>query len=136
LYAGSGALGLEALSRGAAGVTMVEQSRNSVDGLLQMAKELQTTELKIICDKAENFLSTSGKKFDIVFLDPPFSNNLLQKTCESLRNKGHLHTDALVYLESDREIAVTAPYAFFKQARAGNVHYALLKNSSGRKMKE
>ena len=101
-----------------------------------MAKELQTTELKIICDKAENFLSTSEKKFDIVFLDPPFSKNLLQKACESLRNKGHLNTDALVYLESDRKIAVTAPYAFFKQARAGNVHYALLKNRSGRKMKE
>lgn len=135
LYAGSGVLGFEALSRGAASVTMVEQNRDTVDMLAKQAKALQASQVNIICDDAGNYLIGPTQKFDIVFLDPPFSKNLLQKACETLLNKGHLHSDSLVYVESDSEIAVTAPYTVFKQARAGRVRFMLLGNDLGRKIK-
>ncbi|MFT5131870.1 MAG: 16S rRNA (guanine966-N2)-methyltransferase [Gammaproteobacteria bacterium] len=136
LFAGSGALGFEALSRGAARVTMVEQNRNSVNMLVQQSREFQTAGLNIVCDDAMNYLDASVEKFDIVFLDPPFSKNLLQNTCETLLNKGHLGSKALVYLESDGDIAITSAYTISKQGKAGKVHYMLLESSLGRETKE
>ncbi len=132
LYAGSGILGFEALSRGAASVTMVERNRDSVDVLAEQAQVLQAKHINIVCDDALHYLAASTQKFDIVFLDPPFSENLLYRTCESLLNRGHLHPEALVYVEDDHEIDVTAPYTVIKKARAGKVHFMLLGSDPGR----
>jgi 16S rRNA (guanine966-N2)-methyltransferase len=126
LYAGSGVLGFEALSRGAAGVTLVEQDKKTAEMLLHQARELGSTGHNVVCDKAENYLSTSTGQFDIVFLDPPFTGNILQKTCETLLNKGHLRSGARVYTESDSELEIAEPYIILKRARAGKVHYMLL----------
>ena len=128
LFAGSGALGFEALSRGAASVTMVEQNRKGADSLERQAEILGATGHNIVCKDAINYLSSSTEQFDIVFLDPPFTKNLLQNTCETLLNRGHLGPGARVYVESDSEIAVTLPYTILKQSRAGKVHYALLES--------
>jgi len=133
LYAGSGALGFEALSRGAASATLVEQNRQSAAMLAQQAEVLEATGHRIVCDDAFNYLACSTEPFDIVFLDPPFTENLLQRTCETLLNKGHLRPGARVYVESDGEIVITAPYTMLKQARAGTVHYALLQPGIKRK---
>jgi 16S rRNA (guanine966-N2)-methyltransferase len=128
LFTGSGALGFEALSRGAASVTMVEQNRKDADSLKRQAEILGASGHNIVCEEAINYLSSSTEQFDIVFLDPPFTKNLLQKTCETLLNKGHLRSGARVYVESDSEISIAAPYTILKQARAGKVHYALLES--------
>ena len=128
LFAGSGALGFEALSRGAASVTMVEQNRKRADLLERQAGILGATGHNIVCNDAINYLSSSTAQFDIVFLDPPFAKNLLQKTCETLLNKGHLRPGARVYAESDSEITIAEPHRVLKQSRAGKVHYALLES--------
>lgn len=133
LFAGSGVLGFEALSRGAAHVTLVEQNKIGAVMLAQQAAALGSTNHDIVCGDAINYLLTSTAQFDIVFLDPPFAENLLQKTCETLLNSGHLRPGARVYAESDSEIAVTGPYSVLKQARAGKVHYVLLESSTERK---
>jgi 16S rRNA (guanine966-N2)-methyltransferase len=128
LFAGSGVLGFEALSRGAASLTMVEQNRQAVDLLAQQAEILGASGHNIVCKDAIAYLSSSTEQFDIVFLDPPFAKNLLQKTCETLLNKGHLRPGACVYVESDSEIAIAEPHTILKQSRAGKVHYALLES--------
>ncbi len=96
------------------------------------AQELGAIEHHVVCDDAMDYLGASTERFDIVFLDPPFAKNLLQKACEVLRNKGHLRPGARVYVEDNNEIAVAAPYTILKQARAGKVYYALLESSLGR----
>jgi 16S rRNA (guanine966-N2)-methyltransferase len=129
LYAGSGVLGFEALSRGAASVTMVENDRKCVDQLRQQAGELGSCGHNIVCEDALNYLSTSSDRFDIVFLDPPFTENLLQKTCETLLNKGHLRPGARVYVESADEITGLEAFTLLQRARAGKVYYGLLECS-------
>lgn len=135
LYAGSGVLGFEALSRGAAKVTLVERDRKGADMLVQQAQALKATGHNIVCNDALNYLSCSTQRYDIVFLDPPFAENLLQKTCETLLNRGHLRSGARVYAESDSEIVIAAPYTILKQAKAGKVHYVLLESRLERKIK-
>lgn len=129
LYAGSGVLGFEALSRGAASTTFVEKNKKSAAMLAQQAEKLGSVAHKIVCDDAFNYLSSSSEQFDIVFVDPPFAENLLQNTCETLLNRGHLRSGARVYAESDSAIVVEPPYTILKQARAGKVHYVLLECS-------
>ena len=136
LFAGSGALGFEALSRGAASVTMVEQSRTCIEMLKKQANTLQAEDLEIVEEEAMTYLDASNGGFDIVFLDPPFSKNLLPGACESLLNKGHLRPDAFVYVESDNKINSAERFEISKQARAGNVYYALLQSEPGRKKEE
>ncbi len=131
LFAGSGVLGFEALSRGARHVTMVEQDRETVAMLFKQAEILSADNIEIICSEANKFLAGSTKKFDIVFLDPPFTGNLLHKTCESLLNKGHLHSDSLVYVESESELTIEKPYRIIKQGSAGKVKFMLLETISG-----
>lgn len=132
LFAGSGVLGFEALSRGAARVTLVEQNKKIATSLARQAAALGSTGHDIVCDDALNYLLTSTAQFDIVFLDPPFAKNLLLKTCETLLNRGHLRPRALVYAESDSEITLAEPYTVLKQARAGKVHYVLLESRTER----
>ena len=136
LFAGSGALGFEALSRGAASVTMVEQSRVCIETLKKQANILQGEHLKIVKEEAIAYLEASNKKFDIVFLDPPFSKNLLPRACETLLNRGHLRPDAFVYIESDNKTLSSEQLKVSKQARAGNVYYALLQSRVGRETEE
>ncbi len=133
LFAGSGALGFEALSRGAASATLVEQNKPAAAMLTRQAEMLEATGCRIVCDDAFSFLCCSNEAFDIVFLDPPFAENLLQRTCETLLNKGHLGPGARIYAESDGDIVIAAPYTMLKQARAGKVHYALLQPGIKRK---
>ncbi len=126
LYAGSGVLGFEALSRGAASVTLVEQNKKTATTIAQQAEHLESTGHNIVCDDALNYLSWASASFDIVFLDPPFDQNLEQSTCETLLNKGHLRPGARIYVESAKAVAITEPFLILKQAKAGKVHYMLL----------
>jgi len=92
LYAGSGSLGLEALSRGAKKVIFVDQEKICLSIIKKNLELLNIPEKgKLIRDKVENFLSNNRKKFDIIFLDPPWNKvNLIIFSLlkESLKNKG------------------------------------------------
>ena len=126
LYAGSGVLGFEALSRGAAQTVMVEQDRLSVTNLERHATILGAQSCQVINNDAVRFLNEQYKQYNLVFLDPPFGKNLLLKACEILKNKGHLQPGARVYVESESEFVPPQPYTIEKQGRVGNVHFALL----------
>jgi 16S rRNA (guanine966-N2)-methyltransferase len=103
LFAGTGALGFEALSRGAGSATLIEKSPPAVTGLHASAELLDAKNIRIVRTSALKFLSRpASSRFDIVFLDPPFSMSVLEECCKLLHSNGWLTDDAVVYLEQDK----------------------------------
>src|SRR4051812_36562987 len=97
LFAGSGALGFEASSRGAARVVMVERDRIVAEALRDNAKELGAEGGGVVNGDGLPWLRKNGERFDVVFLDPPFASDLAQRAMEEL--PPHLEMGARVYVE-------------------------------------
>ena len=132
LFAGTGALGFEALSRGARHVVMVEQNKQLVRRLEENKTTLVAQGAEIIHADAITWLERAHMPFDIVFLDPPFHQNYVQKTCTLLTNKGHLAPIAHVYTETERRAPFRAAgLKTIKQARAGQVECSLYQHNVG-----
>lgn len=126
LYAGTGALGLEALSRGAGDVVLVEQNS---DAVLQISRNIETLSAQGILlyqNDALEWLKNSRQKFDIVFLDPPYRQGLIEKSSVLIRTRGCLKKNALIYIESDKTLQVPDGMLLEKQGRAGHVRFMLL----------
>lgn len=100
LFAGSGALGFEAASRGAASVVMVEKAKPAARCLEDAIKQLELAHVKLQQADALTWLDGSPQPFDMVFLDPPFADKLLDQICNKLQ-QGWLANDARVYIEMD-----------------------------------
>ena len=130
LYAGTGALGLEALSRGAANAVFVEKSSAAVRQLKKNVELLEAGGATILNQDALDYLrSKPAEAFDLVFLDPPFAADLLEETCRLLAKQQLLADGALVYLEQDRSRAepdLPAGWQVQKNKTAGNVRYMLV----------
>jgi 16S rRNA (guanine966-N2)-methyltransferase len=129
LFAGSGALGLEALSRGAAHVAFVDREGAVVRHLKNALRMFQAANADVIATDAMAFLSGVPKAFDIVFLDPPFASDVLTKVCQRL-NQGWLSKDAYVYLECSARspLPVLPPgWLVYRSKRAGEVGYHLVR---------
>jgi 16S rRNA (guanine966-N2)-methyltransferase len=130
LYAGTGALGLEALSRGAASAVFVEKSPNAVTALRSNVELLEATGATVQATDARHYLQTpDAGPFDLVFLDPPFADDNLGELCRLLREHGILADGANVYLEQDRaqaEPELPDDWAVVKNKTAGNVRYMLV----------
>jgi len=99
LYAGSGALGFEAISRGARTVVMVDASLKVTGNLKTNAQNFRIENMTIINNKAEKFLEKNKLLFDLVFLDPPFEKNMLDSILNKVRP--HLSENALLYVEQE-----------------------------------
>ena len=131
LFAGTGALGFEALSRGADSVHLVENATAAVSQLRENVKALQATEIDICQKDAFDLLRRRGNgQFDIVFIDPPFADGRYEELCKLLVEHGWLSPGALVYIEQDRKRsppALPADWKIVKEKTAGNVRYALIK---------
>ena len=91
LYAGSGILSVEALSRGADQVTLVEKSKVIYQYLTSTFSTLPCSNYKLISDTAANFLKKDYSVYDIIFIDPPFNSGELRKTLAQLLNLGVIH---------------------------------------------
>jgi 16S rRNA (guanine966-N2)-methyltransferase len=130
LFAGTGALGLEALSRGASGVVFVESSARAAAALRKNVETLGATDALIAEADAFDYLRrTTDGPFDIVFLDPPFAADSLDELCRLLAQGSLLAKGARVYVEEDRgSPSVTLPegWRVLKTKTAGNVRYSLL----------
>lgn len=126
LFAGSGAFGFEALSRGAASVDMVEPSRAVQTHLRKAAAELGAGErLRLLQTNALEFLRVTQAHYDVVFLDPPYGSGLLDQVMPALPDR--LAPDAAIYVEPGGKTDWAAPWEVLKSARAGAVHYYLLR---------
>jgi 16S rRNA (guanine(966)-N(2))-methyltransferase RsmD len=127
LFAGSGALGFEALSRGAASVTLVDNNPAVYRALLDNAGLLKATKAQILRQDATQFLGQNRQLFDVIFLDPPFDQQWLQKLMPQLAP--HLAANGLIYAESEQLLADSDDWQVIKHGKAGNVHYHLLKSA-------
>ncbi|MEJ2344117.1 MAG: 16S rRNA (guanine(966)-N(2))-methyltransferase RsmD [Gammaproteobacteria bacterium] len=129
LFAGSGALGFEALSRGAAQVVMVDADARVAAQLRDQGGMLQAAGLEVLVAEAQQYLAGPAPAgFDIVFLDPPFGRGLLGPCCRSLEAGGWLTAGARIYLEAERSLqALPLPesWTLIRSKQAGQVGYHL-----------
>jgi 16S rRNA (guanine966-N2)-methyltransferase len=143
LFAGSGVLGIEALSRGASYVEFVDSEPRVGRHLEDTLRRLQVTGLRaaqsaVHVAEALRFLEGPARtSFSIVFLDPPYASNLLQQVCERLAAGGWLASNAFIYIESpaDQPLpGLPSAWSVHRTGRAGQVGYHLLRaftNSRG-----
>jgi 16S rRNA (guanine966-N2)-methyltransferase len=129
LFAGSGALGLEALSRGAAHVTLVEKDRRAAAAIDALAREWQESAVSVEVGDALTWLGRATvAPFEVVFLDPPYDADLLSKAAAALAVAGLLAPDARIYVEHRaREPLGGLPdgWQSIRDGRAGEVGYHL-----------
>jgi 16S rRNA (guanine966-N2)-methyltransferase len=128
LYAGSGALGLEALSRGASRVVFVEVDSGAARHLSQTLQDLQCDRGAVVTTDAKHYLAGISEPFDIVFVDPPYADHALADICSRIEKGGWLRPGGLAYLE---DAAAAGPpvlppgWTLLKSKRAGAVGYHL-----------
>lgn len=133
LFAGSGALGFEAASRGAGKVVLVESGDTVCAALRQSCAVLAADQVFVVQDNVRHYLTGPAEPFDVVFLDPPFQRGWLQAMSLMLENRGWLAPHALVYLESERELrldGLPAAWSRIRQGEAGDVAYGLYQRNA------
>lgn len=133
LCAGTGALGIEALSRGAASVQFVEPERATADALRSNLARLKAEGGEVTAMEAARFLQGAPRPFGLVFLDPPFALQLWTPLAQQLEQGGWLADAAQIYVESPRgqPLALPSTWALHREGHAGEVHYALYRRSKG-----
>ncbi len=130
LFAGSGALGLEAVSRGAAEVVMVDRLPRVVDQLRDNLQILRVDNARVIQADALQYLAGPARAFDIVFLDPPYRSGLLPDCLTRLDEGGWLKAHAWIYLEADHKDGLPElppGWVVYRSKQAGQVGYHLLR---------
>lgn len=130
LYAGSGAIGLEALSRGAREVVFVDVESAVVRHLGDILRELACDpgRSQVVRADARAFLARAGGPFDVIFLDPPFVAPVLPELCRRIEAGGWLRSGGLAYLEAPAaagEPELPPGWTLLKSKRAGEVGYHL-----------
>ena len=135
LYAGSGQLGLEALSRGASSATLVDTSKEAVKIINQNVIKTKLIDgASVICSDAEDFIRTvrGRKKYDIVFIDPPYAQKIAVGSAKRLYDAGLLKPTSIVCCESiEEDIFSSCPeaeeiFCVIKQKKFGMSHITLL----------
>jgi len=125
LFAGSGALGFEAASRGVAHVQMVESERRAVASLRALRDQLKADTVRIHAGDALSALARmDAARYDLILLDPPFGQGWLDRLWAQL--PGILTGQGLVYVESEQALVPPPGFTCLRQDRAGAVHYHLL----------
>jgi 16S rRNA (guanine(966)-N(2))-methyltransferase RsmD len=127
LFAGSGALGFEAASRGAREVVMVERDAKAFRALDESRRALGGLAVRLVRADALEFLAADAGQYDVAFLDPPFAMG--QRDLLLARTRPRLAPGALVYVEAPQAAAPPAGWAVHRSGRAGTVHYQLLRAS-------
>jgi 16S rRNA (guanine966-N2)-methyltransferase len=133
-FAGSGSLSLEAISRGAKKVCLIEKNRKVFKNLESNFKLLNNFQYQLNNSDSIIFLDKQNNNpFDLVFLDPPFNQNLIPLTLGLLSQKNYLHNESQIYIESEYEITPSILNNHLeyncrikKQKKSGNVHYCLI----------
>ena len=132
LFAGTGALGIEALSRGAGWVDFIERDPRLAQALRQNLQRLRQTGAAVRCaDAVQTLGEAPPDAYDVVFVDPPFTETLWQPAVMALEGNGWLRAGALIYLEmpAAAQIGVPETWNLHRESAAGAVRYALYRRS-------
>ena len=127
LFGGSGALGFEAHSRGARGVTMIERHPKIFTALRENAAKLQATRMTLVQDDALAWLGRTRDVYDVIFLDPPFQSGLLEKLLPLLST--HLSAEGVAYIESGTPLIAPDGMQLIRDSRAGQVYFGLVQKA-------
>ncbi|MFI4918975.1 MAG: 16S rRNA (guanine(966)-N(2))-methyltransferase RsmD [Legionellales bacterium] len=127
-FAGSGALGLEAFSRGAAQITLIEQSATAHAQLKKIIMAFNSPKLKLIHTDTKLYFQKQHEPFDLIFLDPPFTQDIIPQCLHDIAKNNILAQDGLVYVESANIINIDKnQWQQIKLKQAGQVVYGLFK---------
>ncbi|HEU4663437.1 MAG TPA: 16S rRNA (guanine(966)-N(2))-methyltransferase RsmD [Dokdonella sp.] len=131
LYAGTGALGIEALSRGAGACTFVERDRELCRALADNLARLRVAGADVVHADAAGWLTGAATPYDLVFLDPPFDAGLWQGAAAAIEQGGWLADGGFAYVESPREARFELPSTWVRHREgvAGAVRHALYRRS-------
>jgi len=125
-FAGSGSLGLEAFSRGAAQIVFIEQASAAYNNLQKIIAQFSSPKLKLIKADASTYLHHCTEQFDLIFLDPPFAANLIPQCITSIIKNNLLTNGGLIYLETPTVIDMdTEQWKCIKLKQSGQVVYGL-----------
>lgn len=127
LFAGTGVLGFEAASRGAARVVLVERDPQQARQLQVQAEAFGNGRIDVHAAEALNWLQHCEDAFDVVFLDPPYDSGLLASGLALLSTRAMLRANGLVYIEGRRGLAPPPGWESCKQTRAGQVNAMLVR---------
>ncbi|ENQ5773045.1 16S rRNA (guanine(966)-N(2))-methyltransferase RsmD [Vibrio fluvialis] len=133
LFAGSGGLGFEAASRQAEKVTMLEMNPQAFAQLKTNIAALKASTIEAINTDTLAYLKQPGQAYDVVFIDPPFRQGLLQETVQLLEQNGWLAANAMIYIESEKELPLTElpeSWQLYREKLAGQVCYRLFERTS------
>ncbi len=128
LFAGSGALGLEAISRGAGSVTFVDRNQAIVNNLRDQIDLLKESAQFVQADVLEWLGRSTTTKYDLIFMDPPFNQNFIEPACRLLTTNGYLKQGCRIYLEAEtslQPLPVPDSWQIIKHKKAGQVQYCL-----------
>ena len=133
-FTGSGALFLEALSRGANHGLAIDVNPTAIQNLRSNLALLACENAEVLCvDSLQQLSNPTAQGFDIVFLDPPFHKDLLVTACELLEHYNWLNPDAWIYTESEQapsSLGVPSSWRLHREKHSGQVHYALWQRQS------
>lgn len=127
-FAGSGSLGIEALSRQAQHVTLIEMDKAGAKQIKQNLIQLDADNADVFQADCIHWLKQTNKRFDLVFIDPPFRQSLVSACCEQLEKQDVLTESAIIYVESEAEMTtgeIPAHWQLLKEKVAGQVAYRL-----------
>lgn len=128
-FTGSGALFLEALSRGASTGVAIDANTDAVNNLRRNLAVLQCDDAEVLRVDSLQYLSNKAEQgFDIVLLDPPFHQDLLLSACQLLEDNNWLNKDAWIYTESEQapsSLGVPSTWRLHREKHTGQVHYTL-----------
>lgn len=134
LFTGSGALTLEALSRGASAAIALDANPEAVSSLKRNLATLNCTSAEVVQTDALRYLAQSpAQGFDLVFLDPPFHQGLLEPACTQLESGQWLAQRAWIYTESEQapsSLNLPSNWRLHREKHAGQVYYALWQRES------
>lgn len=128
LFAGSGALGAEALSRGAERAVLVERKRDRCEDLSRQLRPLFGERVEVRCADALKWLPRVAERFHLVFIDPPYDLGLVEPACEVLEHLGLLMPEAWIYVESRKQApapTVPASWRLAREKESGDVRARL-----------
>ncbi len=133
-FSGSGALGIEALSRGAAAATLLERDPGAARQLQQNLRTLQADNAEVVHTDSLDWLAQPHRqRYDLVFLDPPFRQELVQRCCHLLEQQQWLNARAWIYIESERELGappVPEHWHLHREKHTGQLSYRLYRRES------
>ncbi|MBL4247970.1 16S rRNA (guanine(966)-N(2))-methyltransferase RsmD [Vibrio fluvialis] len=133
LFAGSGGLGFESASRQADKVTMLEMNPQAFAQLKANIAALKASNIEAVNTDTLAYLKQPGQAYDVVFIDPPFRQGLLQETVQLLEQNGWLAANAMIYIESEKELPLTElpeSWQLYREKLAGQVCYRLFERTS------